>query len=370
MVSEAGISMDIVLPSGDVNRKMEVFYNPVMKSNRDISVLVLRWLISGFARKVRVALPLSGSGIRCLRFLKEVKKTGIAGIFVNDKREGFVDSFNALASRNEIGLSWKNGEVEVSSKDASEFLLGQEHFDYIEIDAFGSPNPFLAAAIARINRFGILAVTATDTAALTGAYLGACRRKYWGEPMHNYLMHEVGIRLLIRKVQLLGAQFDKALVPVLSYHKEHYYRVFFKCVKGKTKVDALLKEHKYVLFDKKSMEWKFSSVNNLEGFNMVGGPVYSGALHDVSLVKYMRRVSKFESERRFLDFVFSEAKFESLNGGSLFYDLHELCSAFKVKQVPSFDSFLKLVSGVRVQFGKAGFKSGMSVGEIVEKLGL
>ena len=38
------------------------------------------------------------------------------------------------------------------------------YFDYIDIDPFGSPNPFLAAAIGRITRNGIVAVTATDTA--------------------------------------------------------------------------------------------------------------------------------------------------------------------------------------------------------------
>ncbi|MCU0373510.1 MAG: ATP-binding protein, partial [Ignavibacteria bacterium] len=41
-------------------------------------------------------------------------------------------------------------------------------FDYIDIDPFGSPCPFLDAAIKRLSRGGILAVTATDTSALAG----------------------------------------------------------------------------------------------------------------------------------------------------------------------------------------------------------
>ena len=68
-------------------------------------------------------------------------------------------------------------------------------FDYIDVDPFGSPNPFLDAAIKRIARDGILAVTATDTAPLCGTYTNACRRKYWAVPLRNELMHEIGIRI-------------------------------------------------------------------------------------------------------------------------------------------------------------------------------
>ena len=46
-------------------------------------------------------------------------------------------------------------------------------------------------------------------------------------------MHETGIRILIRKIQLIGAQYNKALTPIFSYSKEHYFRVFLKCEKGK-----------------------------------------------------------------------------------------------------------------------------------------
>ena len=44
-------------------------------------------------------------------------------------------------------------------------------------------------------------------------------------------MHEIGLRILIRRVQLAGSVYDKALIPILSYSKEHYMRVFFKCEK-------------------------------------------------------------------------------------------------------------------------------------------
>ena len=56
-------------------------------------------------------------------------------------------------------------------------------------------------------------------------------------------MHETGLRILIRKIQLVAAQYDKALTPIFSYSKEHYMRAFLKNEKGKHKVDKILKLH-------------------------------------------------------------------------------------------------------------------------------
>ena len=64
-------------------------------------------------------------------------------------------------------------------------------------------------------------------------------------------MHETGIRILIRKVQLIGAQFEKALTPIFSFYADHYYRVFFKCEKGKKKADEIVKQHQIMKYEKK-----------------------------------------------------------------------------------------------------------------------
>ena len=37
--------------------------------------------------------------------------------------------------------------------------------------------------------------------------------------VRNHMMHELGLRILIRKIQLQGAQFDKALIPCLRITK-------------------------------------------------------------------------------------------------------------------------------------------------------
>src|SRR5262249_54415153 len=123
-------------------------------------------------------------------------------------------------------------------------LLENKMFDYVDIDPFGSPVPFLDAAVRSLKTEGILAVTATDTAALCGTSVKACRRKYWSEPLRTAIMKEVAVRILIRRVQLIAASYETCFEPVLSYAHEHYMRVFLRRTKGGSgRVDDMLKKH-------------------------------------------------------------------------------------------------------------------------------
>jgi tRNA (guanine26-N2/guanine27-N2)-dimethyltransferase len=140
-------------------------------------------------------------------------------IYLNDYDKTAVKNIQKNIKLNKVD---KNN-IHISNKDANLFLLESKGFDYIDLDPFGSPNPFLDSSIQRMSRNGILAVTATDTAALTGTYPSTTRWKYWAT---NYLCpekHELALRILIRKIQLIGTQYERALIPLFSYTKEHYY---------------------------------------------------------------------------------------------------------------------------------------------------
>ena len=64
-----------------ISKKLPVFYNPVMKLNRDISILLLNSVSN---KDMQIALPLAGSGIRGVRFFQELKKSKIKNISIND----------------------------------------------------------------------------------------------------------------------------------------------------------------------------------------------------------------------------------------------------------------------------------------------
>ncbi len=310
-----------------ISKQMKVFYNPVMKLNRDISILLLDSINK---RDMQVALPLAGTGVRGIRFVLELKKGKIKCLVLNDYNKKAVRLIKENLKLNNI----KTKDIEVHNKDANNFLLESTGFDYIDVDPFGTPNPFLDAAVKRISREGILAITATDTSSLSGTYPDACLRKYWAFSLKNEFMHESGIRILIRKVQLIGAEHGKALTPLFSYSKEHYFRVFFKCDKSKQKVAKVLKKHGFVLYCKSCLNRTTSDKNSGKCFCGKGfdfaGPMWLGNLWDSKLVKNMIKENKELALNKFLETILEESMMKTIG----FYDIHTVVKEYKLRRIP------------------------------------
>ena len=364
-ITEHSITINATLPKGDVHAKMPVFYNPLMVSNRNISILLINSIIT---TNLNIALPLAGSGIRGLRFLKELNQEKINHLWFNDKKDTFPDTIKNNLKQNKL----KKTNISITTEDAPLFLLNQinskkkpdhfcGYFDYIDLDPFGTPNPFLAAAVNRLPRKGILAITATDTAALTGTYAKVTKRKYWATPMRNYLMHEIGLRILIRKIQLLGVQFDKALTPILAYHKDHYFRIFLQQSKGKVKCDKILKQHQYLLLNSKTLEFKTSKFNQEKKFTEFAGPLWIGQLKDQKIINKMCKNNPFPEEQKFLNIIKQE---KDIVG---FYDLHALAKKYK-KEPPKIDITLTKLNATRTHFSKTGVKTTKSIKDVIKLL--
>ncbi len=329
MIIENTTKLDIP-ESGKISRKLGVFYNPLMKFNRDISVL----LINALGQDLRAADPLAGSGVRAIRFLKECKN--VKEVYANDVSKEAVENMTKNAKLNDVKFS-------ISNMDANRFLLESTGFDYIDVDPFGSPNPFLQSAIIRLSRESILAVTATDTAPLSGTYPEACLRKYWAKPMNNYLMHEVGLRILIRKVQLVGAEMEKALVPIFSYSKDHYFRIFFRCEKHKSAVDKVLEQHGYLVHCDSCLDrWVskdiFSKKCKKNHKIDYAGPLWLGNLWDEKLAERMLKLNKDKETAEFLKIILEESKIQVVG----FYDMHAAAKAYKKNSSPMSEVIEKL----------------------------
>ena len=295
-----------------VTKDLPVFYNPVMKLNRDISILLMNSLPGTY----RVADILAGSGVRSIRFLKECKN--VKEVFANDASPKAASSIKKNAELNKVSPN-------VSQKDASSFLLQSEGFNYIDVDPFGSPNPFLDAAAKRIARGGILAVTATDTSALAGSHPKAGLRKYWGMPLRFWAMHEFAIRLLARKVQLIAGQYDKAVIPIFCHSTAHYVRLYLYCEKGKSKVDDIFKRHKFAHVCRHCLSITVSDESS--GFCckrpvQIAGPLWTGQLWDRKMALKMKTMAEGEA-KPLLDIIGQESRIQTVG----FHDWYRICSA-------------------------------------------
>lgn len=314
-----------------VSSDMSVFYNPVMKINRDFTVLFCKLL----REDARVAFPLAGSGVRALRALKEGSEN--FRLYVNDKREGFKSDFqNSLVNNNIVSNS-----ITIKNTEANKFLNSEYSFDYIDIDPYGSPNFLLDSSIRKLRHDGFLSVTATDTAPLCGSYENACKRKYWSKPLRNHEMHEIGIRILIRKMQLIGLQYEKALEPVLSFSKDHYFKVVLRCDHKKSSCNGVMKQ---------------------QGMYKGAGPLWKGNLYDKDVLDMLELNEYMTETEDFLDLLKNELDILGL------YDVHELASELSVSNMPKMKTLLSHVNGKRTHFRLTGFKSKLSKEFIVEKM--
>jgi len=352
----------IYVPEGKITKKLSVFYNPDMELNRSISVALLNSVKN---KNMQIGLPLAASGIRGIRFLNELKKNKVKKVYFNDHNPKFFEILEKNFAMNKLS----KGKITVSNMDANVFLENSMGFDYIDIDPFGSPNVFLENSIKRLSRDGILAVTATDTGCLSGSFQNACKRKYFAKPLKNELMHETGLRILIRKIQLIGMQHEKSLVPVFSYSLLHYMRVFFVCKKGKKKCDELLKKHKYLVYCNKCMNFFLSDYNCGECCDkkmLYGGPLWIGELFDKKLCDKMLKNCKEKEINGFLETICGEAKIDK----PFFYDLHRIGKIHKV-DIPRINGLIKKLrknkyKAERTHFSKYGIKTNIEFNKFLK----
>ena len=170
--------------------------NPAMAPARTRSVLLLQdaleygWINGD--RPVRALDALCATGIRVRRWRNEIKSDlqNRLHIIANDlDREALDWAMNSADSDDEIpGLESiddeqnqpkfieKNG-IKFQNEDARLAMI-QGSFQWIDIDPFGSPVTFIDAALQALGRVGVLEVTATDTAALTGSSATSGMRRY------------------------------------------------------------------------------------------------------------------------------------------------------------------------------------------------
>jgi len=270
---------------------MDVFYNRAMETDRNMTVVLLRlFQDAGYLpeEKFNALDGMGATGIRGLRIAMEVPGSKVT---INDVNPVAAD----LIAEN-IGL---NGLTDVAtSRQDIRKILCENRFDYVDIDPFGSPAPYVDYALHSLGRKGLLAITATDTATLFGSYPKTCLRRYDSISLRCFLSHEIGLRILLGYVIRKAASNDLCALPLLSYSHDHYYRAYFHVEKGAGKADALLDDIQYLLYHRKDIQWHFvkrsrippdSKVhkNSEEDFEMAG-PLYAGGLVHPAISKAIR----------------------------------------------------------------------------------
>lgn len=231
-------------PSDYAPSKAPVFYNPVMELNRDLAVIALQTHQKLLGREVSVCEPLTGCGLRGIRFAVEVK--GVSTAILND-----IKPESARLARFNAELNKVDDRVEVANEDANLFLsrnaAPRKRFDYIDIDPFGPPVPYMDSAIRALRNGGLLALTATDMAPLCGVHARACLRKYGGQPLRTEYCHELAVRLLTGCLTMMAAKHEICIEVKFSHSTDHYVRAYATVHYGARRADNSVQQMGYIL---------------------------------------------------------------------------------------------------------------------------
>ena len=355
-----------------VSADMPVFYNPRMRVNRDLAVLGLRYLARKLGRELKVADPLSASGIRSIRFIKETDFVG--EVYVNDINQRAVEIIKENFSLNGIPPD----RYHVHQEDANTFLKRRWGFgfDYIDLDPFGTPVPFIEACALSMKRGGILSLTATDTAPLSGTYPKTCLRRYGSRPLRNEFKHEVGVRILIKKVIELSAQHDVAMIPLFAYSHLHYFKVFFMKDRGANITTSLMENIGFLLYC-------FNCTNRVPlrdplkarefcphcgGRFTLGGTMWLGSLWEEEFTNYICDSAQDDENihkdtARILSLIKEESRIRSVG----YYTLSKLSEKMKIPQQPPIRKAVEFYGGARTHFDGDGFRTDIDHGEVLRK---
>ena len=270
-ISESSVKLRVPVSDIPEHARRLGFYNPEMKTDRDLSVACVsafsKLFESKFGKKPVACDLLCATGARAVRYAKEV---GLS-VCANDSNENALELARQNAQANNV-------EIEITNADAN-MLLAERSFDIIDIDPFGSPFPFMDSAARTTGDYGLVCITATDTATLFGVYPEVSERRYGIPSFSCDFSKELGTRILLSFVIHELAKYNKCFTPVLCYSRRHYVRLFGIVEKSAEKVEELMKKFDFLSVSGDSWHVGIEEIQSSENF-LVLGKIYLGSLKD------------------------------------------------------------------------------------------
>jgi tRNA (guanine26-N2/guanine27-N2)-dimethyltransferase len=378
-----------MIPTGSLKEKeppkFPVFFNPAAKFNRDISVKIYKAFIDLKKDKsFSFVDAMTGSGIRGLRVAKEIPK--ITKVIFND-----FNYFSIHISKINAILNNVYSKCEFYNKEICNFLSTKFNFEnratIVDIDPFGTPAPYLDCVLRSVENGGLISVTATDTAVLSGVYPKVCYRKYYGYPLRTNYSGEIGARLLISSVALVASRLDLSIVPILSHGYRNYIRVYCKILKSNYLANKIHEKLGYVVHCYNCKHRYFnrnvygvSCCNNCHKKITIGGPLWAAEMFDKDLIaKVIDSIAKSGYKHinpKQIDFNplldFFTVALSELDTIPFFYVNDEIGQLLK-KNVMSVAKIMEILKKCGFQTSKTifapnGFKTNASITEIKKLL--
>lgn len=337
LVKEGMVEVEVPeIQKGGPGRKSTAYYSRSMVISRDLTVFIIK----NYLGKGKRALDLlAGSGIRGFRIEKECN----IEVTVNENNR---EALKYIEKNRELNFS----NAKITNCNARR-CFPRGIYDYIDIDPYGTPAPFIDGAIRAVRNGGILGITATDTANLTGTNPEKTFYLYHSIPYRSYIKHEVGIRILLSFIAIKAAENASGIEPLISYFGGYYYRVFVRIKKNKKEA---MRSLSYV-----------QEIHSLGHFRKIG-PLWIGNLHDAR--KDFIIPEHLETRERILE-ILNVARDENI----LFFYSTENIGKIMNGMIPRVEKVIELLRengyrASRTQFSPVGFKTTCTLPRLMEIL--
>ncbi|MDX1371580.1 MAG: tRNA (guanine(10)-N(2))-dimethyltransferase [Nitrososphaeraceae archaeon] len=378
---------ELLVPKASLEEKVPphypAFFNPLAKLNRDISMYLYKAFLTHkeSSEEITFADALGGIGSRGLRVAVEIPR--VSQIFINDINESAISISRESATLNSI-----TEKCIFSTKDVCEFLISHnsiptnKRFSIIDLDPFGSPAPFVDCILRSIQNEGLISITATDTAVLSGKYQKTCLRKYFGVSLNNVYSNETAIRLLLSSIALTAARLGISIIPIFVHSNRHYLRVYIKVFFSNTLANEIfsnigLIEHCFKCQNRHSI--KTLADSNLckicDSKTSVAGQLWIGNFYDKQLIsvitRYLVQDGPEKGQLRQIQKIFTTC-LDELDGIPYYFSIDEISSILKTAPMKLSVIIEKISSsGFRASktiLNPAGFKTNASIVDILSIL--
>ena len=263
-------------------KKQAGFYNPALEIDRDLNVAFCEYAAAEGAK--RFLDGLAASGIRGIRIAKEVERD--IEVDINDYNSKSYEIIKKNIEMNKVKANALNENLCI--------LLQKRRYDYIDIDPYGSPIPFISCMFRALKKKTFVAITATDTATLCGIYRKACIRKYHSIPLRGQASKEAGIRILIGYIARQAASFDYGFRPIICYAHGHFFRVYGVMEKGARKADESMKSIGWIYWKD---GWKISGFEEMNE-RPIAGPLWTGKIYDYNVIEEIEEIIRKKELRK------------------------------------------------------------------------
>lgn len=272
------------------------FFRLASRPARDLGVLLAAHL--GQSMRLRVLEPMAGCGIRSVRYGVEA---GAAAIWANDADAGRAP----LLQGNLAPLQQRGTGVTITAITAQVLLAGcltrGEHFELVDLDAFGFPAALIPLALEAVALDGVLYLASSDGRSPTGHDRPSALRRLGASARAHPASWEQALRLQLGVIARSAWALGRGVTPLFSFSEG---RTFRTAVRLRRRAAAAEEGQLGLLaFCHRCGDQQVQSLLRLRGWAAcscpgacgdglaISGPLWIGALQDPATLRAMAAIA-------------------------------------------------------------------------------